>query len=654
MTEHPIDDLLAPLTGPVDPDPDFDARLRALLEAELDAPRARRTRPRPRRLFELEAIADVPTTRWPSWRPFALAAAVLAIVAAAAIVTTRGDDGSTVVDAHLAPSSTPSSSPSPSTRGRTPTSSASASTPGCCRWRATSPASTASPATCSAAPRCRRALLWWSTSTPSGWPTPSTVTSSASIPRPASWSSGSPPASRSSTTPSASRCWRGCRVSSAPSAASPPTVRWSGSATAAGRVLRIDPETNEVVGSLDVSVRPDLVRVEGDHLLVANLVSGEAQVIDTDSGDEVITVPGTSDDLAGAALHGGALFLQDASEGVVTRVDLETGATITSESLGESLNRLSQPTLPTGLAVSDAGVLVDTADEPDSLHVLDAVTLRGAGHAGDHRRPGRDGHRAGRVGVAGAVGGAGCRPDRSPAAVARLEAPRPRPIRARSRCRRPSRKPRCQDGPVALTDRDRAILDFERTWWSEPGPKETAIRERFELSPTRYYELLNETARGPRGHGLRPARRAAAAPVARPAAAPALRGPRSSEARVTSPRRARAGRRGRQRHDGLTGGGQPAGGILIAVAVVLGVVLLGKGFDSGFIALERRRPERRGRHRWRRRRGRRTAPTRPPRRPPPPTPTRRRGAGAGAQQHRARPAAPATAHRRLSRRWATT
>lgn len=45
---------------------------------------------------------------------------------------------------------------------------------------------------------------------------------------------------------------------------------------------------------------------------------------------------------------------------------------------------------------------------------------------------------------------------------------------------------------MALTDRDRAILDFERSWWSQPGPKETAIRERFELSPTRYYELLNE------------------------------------------------------------------------------------------------------------------------------------------------------------------
>lgn len=45
---------------------------------------------------------------------------------------------------------------------------------------------------------------------------------------------------------------------------------------------------------------------------------------------------------------------------------------------------------------------------------------------------------------------------------------------------------------MALTDRDRAILDFERSWWSEPGPKELAIRERFDLSSTRYYEILNE------------------------------------------------------------------------------------------------------------------------------------------------------------------
>ena len=56
---------------------------------------------------------------------------------------------------------------------------------------------------------------------------------------------------------------------------------------------------------------------------------------------------------------------------------------------------------------------------------------------------------------------------------------------------------------MPLTDRDRAILDFERTWWSEPGPerpsgtggtgtKAGAIQARMGLSPTRYYRLLAE------------------------------------------------------------------------------------------------------------------------------------------------------------------
>jgi len=46
--------------------------------------------------------------------------------------------------------------------------------------------------------------------------------------------------------------------------------------------------------------------------------------------------------------------------------------------------------------------------------------------------------------------------------------------------------------PMALTDRDRAILDFGRSWWTTAGPKDTAIRERFVLSGTRYYQLLAE------------------------------------------------------------------------------------------------------------------------------------------------------------------
>lgn len=45
---------------------------------------------------------------------------------------------------------------------------------------------------------------------------------------------------------------------------------------------------------------------------------------------------------------------------------------------------------------------------------------------------------------------------------------------------------------MALTERDRAIIEFERTWWSEDASKESIIRERFELSTTRYYELLGD------------------------------------------------------------------------------------------------------------------------------------------------------------------
>ena len=43
---------------------------------------------------------------------------------------------------------------------------------------------------------------------------------------------------------------------------------------------------------------------------------------------------------------------------------------------------------------------------------------------------------------------------------------------------------------MGLSDRDRAILDFERGWWTRPGPKEAAIRAELGVSSTRYYEIL--------------------------------------------------------------------------------------------------------------------------------------------------------------------
>jgi hypothetical protein len=43
----------------------------------------------------------------------------------------------------------------------------------------------------------------------------------------------------------------------------------------------------------------------------------------------------------------------------------------------------------------------------------------------------------------------------------------------------------------ALSARDRQILEFERQWWKYAGAKEQAIRELFDMSGTRYYQILN-------------------------------------------------------------------------------------------------------------------------------------------------------------------
>ncbi|MEP7089134.1 MAG: DUF3263 domain-containing protein [Nocardioidaceae bacterium] len=42
-----------------------------------------------------------------------------------------------------------------------------------------------------------------------------------------------------------------------------------------------------------------------------------------------------------------------------------------------------------------------------------------------------------------------------------------------------------------LSERDREILGFERQWWKYAGAKEQAVRENFDMSSTRYYQVLN-------------------------------------------------------------------------------------------------------------------------------------------------------------------
>jgi hypothetical protein len=42
-----------------------------------------------------------------------------------------------------------------------------------------------------------------------------------------------------------------------------------------------------------------------------------------------------------------------------------------------------------------------------------------------------------------------------------------------------------------LSERDLRILEFERQWWKYAGAKEQAMREKFDMSATRYYQALN-------------------------------------------------------------------------------------------------------------------------------------------------------------------
>ncbi|MET9329519.1 DUF3263 domain-containing protein [Tsukamurella sp. NPDC003166] len=50
-----------------------------------------------------------------------------------------------------------------------------------------------------------------------------------------------------------------------------------------------------------------------------------------------------------------------------------------------------------------------------------------------------------------------------------------------------------------LSDRDRAILDFEaqHSWWRTAGAKQNAIREQFGISGVRYAQLLNRCLDNP-------------------------------------------------------------------------------------------------------------------------------------------------------------
>jgi hypothetical protein len=55
----------------------------------------------------------------------------------------------------------------------------------------------------------------------------------------------------------------------------------------------------------------------------------------------------------------------------------------------------------------------------------------------------------------------------------------------------PSGRAPAGDAAGALDRREREILAFEGQWWKYAGAKEQAIRELFDMSATRYYQVLN-------------------------------------------------------------------------------------------------------------------------------------------------------------------
>lgn len=56
-----------------------------------------------------------------------------------------------------------------------------------------------------------------------------------------------------------------------------------------------------------------------------------------------------------------------------------------------------------------------------------------------------------------------------------------------------------------LSALERRILEFEGQWWKQAGAKESAIRHQFDLSATRYYQVLNRLLDSPAALEAEPA-----------------------------------------------------------------------------------------------------------------------------------------------------
>jgi hypothetical protein len=55
-----------------------------------------------------------------------------------------------------------------------------------------------------------------------------------------------------------------------------------------------------------------------------------------------------------------------------------------------------------------------------------------------------------------------------------------------------------------LAETDRAVLDFEGSWWLYPGPKDRAVSEYLGMSAARYYQVLRRLLDRPEAQAYAP------------------------------------------------------------------------------------------------------------------------------------------------------
>lgn len=60
--------------------------------------------------------------------------------------------------------------------------------------------------------------------------------------------------------------------------------------------------------------------------------------------------------------------------------------------------------------------------------------------------------------------------------------------------------------PQTLSERDQALIDFERTWWvtDDAATKATAIRAALDVSPSTYYTALDQLIDSPAAEAYDP------------------------------------------------------------------------------------------------------------------------------------------------------